>query len=435
MQALLSFGHAPPLSAPMRFFLSAPLFGIFAGMLLLSSGPESLASRWTPSTLALTHLLTAGFMLQIMLGAMVQILPVVAGANIRRPLLMARLVHASAGAGALTLVAGFLNLIPFAYSASVLLLGGGVTLFVTAAGHALYRVPTTNPTIRGLKLALFGLSVTTVLGVLLATARAGNVVLSLPSATSLHVAWGFFGWGCVLLSAVALIVVPMFQITPRYPEWFARPFSGAVFGGLCFWSLAVVSGEHALAAILSVTLAVAASTFAVLTIFLQRRSLRPRFDATQRCWRVAMSCTVAACLLATAVECFPEFGERLDWPLTCGVLVLVGGFMSVLIGMLYKIVPFLIWLHLQNQGGGRVLAPNMNKMIAGQQVDRQTRSHFLSIALLLAATLWPAAFTYPAAATLVVANGWLLRNLLAAVGVYRRECSRMAALPADTSGG
>ena len=28
-----------------------------------------------------------------------------------------------------------------------------------------------------------------------------------------------------------------------------------------------------------------------------------------------------------------------------GVLVLVGGFMAVIVGMLYKIVPFLVWLH------------------------------------------------------------------------------------------
>jgi hypothetical protein len=39
------------------------------------------------AALALTHLITVGFMLQVMLGAMIQILPVVAGANISRPLL------------------------------------------------------------------------------------------------------------------------------------------------------------------------------------------------------------------------------------------------------------------------------------------------------------------------------------------------------------
>ena len=58
MQALLSFEQSPPISAPLRFFLTAPLFGMLAGALLLWGGPDLLASRWTPGALALTHLIT-----------------------------------------------------------------------------------------------------------------------------------------------------------------------------------------------------------------------------------------------------------------------------------------------------------------------------------------------------------------------------------------
>ena len=34
MKALLSFDKAPPFAAPLRFFLTAPLFGVLAGVLL-----------------------------------------------------------------------------------------------------------------------------------------------------------------------------------------------------------------------------------------------------------------------------------------------------------------------------------------------------------------------------------------------------------------
>lgn len=70
MQDLLSFDQSPPLAAPLRFFLTAPLFAILAGLTLLASGPDALASRWTPAMLALTHLVAVGFMLQVMLGAL-----------------------------------------------------------------------------------------------------------------------------------------------------------------------------------------------------------------------------------------------------------------------------------------------------------------------------------------------------------------------------
>ena len=89
MQALMSFESAPPFAAPIRFFLTAPLFAFLAGLLIVIEGPDIFASRWMPETLAVTHMLTVGFMLQMMFGALIQILPVVAGANLSQPLQVA----------------------------------------------------------------------------------------------------------------------------------------------------------------------------------------------------------------------------------------------------------------------------------------------------------------------------------------------------------
>ncbi|WP_295484038.1 hypothetical protein [Accumulibacter sp.] len=85
--------------------------------------------------------------------------------------------------------------------------------------------------------------------------------------------------------------------------------------------------------------------------------------------------------------------------------------MSVTIGMLYKIVPFLVWSHLQNLGGGRVIAPNMNKVIAAGRINGQMYAHFVALALLLGAALWPPWFARPAGLALLTANAWLLYNL------------------------
>ena len=45
-----------------------------------------------------------------------------------------------------------------------------------------------------------------------------------------------------------------------------------------------------------------------------------------------------------------DLTELPGWGLYFGILLLVGGFMSLIIGMLYKIVPFLAWMHLRNRG-------------------------------------------------------------------------------------
>src|SRR3569833_1424030 len=98
-QAGLSFEQAPPFSLPMQCFLSAPLV-LLAAALLGVMDPALLASRWTPQALALTHALTLGFLAMAMLGALMQMLPVVAGSPLPRPRAVAWLVQGPRARGA-----------------------------------------------------------------------------------------------------------------------------------------------------------------------------------------------------------------------------------------------------------------------------------------------------------------------------------------------
>ena len=432
MQALLSFDQAPPFAAPFRFFVTAPLFAILAGILLLWSGPELFASRWTPSALALTHLVTAGFMMQAMLGAMLQILPVAVGANIVKPLRVASIVHAAISVGALLLAAAFLSYNALAFAFAAASLGLGVFVFIGAAAHALHRVPTITPTIRGIKLALLGLGVTVSLGMLLAVAQGsalGEVLGgSLMPLVDIHLTWGWMAWGGVLLAAVAYVVVPMFQLTPAYPDWFGQAYSGALLSSVALWTVLYLAGWNTLSALFGSALAGLAALFSIITLNIQRRSKRAKFDATQHYWRIAMLSALAACALWFTARIFPLIGEWQAWPLLLGVLLLFGTFMSVIVGMLYKIVPFLVWLHLQNLGHGRLSAPNMKKVLSEPQMVRQMIVHFAAVTMLVLAVFWPAWFVYPAGLALVIANAWLLRNLLSAAGVYRRHRAKIAAL-------
>lgn len=432
MQELLSFDQSPPLAAPLRFFLTAPLFAVLAGVLLLSSGPDGLASRWTPAVLALTHLIAVGFMLQVMLGAMLQIMPVVAGANMARPLRVASLVHAAISLGTLVLVAAFLTFSPALFKLAAVVLGAGVTVFVASATRALYGIASPSPTIQGLKHALAGLAVTVGLGVAMTVSLGWSLNLPLLQLADLHLGWGFVAWGAVLLAAVAYVVVPMFQITPAYPDWFDRRFSWVALTVTALWTIAEVLGWDLVSTLLGGAVVSLAALFAAVTLNIQRRSKRARFDATQHYWRGAMLSALMAGALWLAARTLAVVGEWPAWPLLCGVLVLFGAFMSVIIGMLYKIVPFLIWLHLQNAGElgrqGRVPAPNMKKIIAASDMDRQLLAHFSACALLLLAVCWPTAFVYPAGIALIVANGWLLRNLWSAILVYRAHLRKIEQL-------
>lgn len=421
MQALLSFEQAPPIAAPFRFFLTAPLFSALAGVLLLINGAEIFSSRWSPAALAATHLITVGFMLQVMIGAMVQILPVVAGANLARPLLVAIVVHGLMVAGTLALIAGFLGISALAFPMAVLLLVSGIGLFVLMAALSLCGVPSTSATIAGFKRALLGLLVVVAIGVALVGGLEGHWSLAMIAVTRMHVVWGLGAWGLGLLSAVAYVVVPMFQITPPYPLWFSRFFGGALLTSVAMASIASLTATEWLLSLLEATTVWLAAGFCAMTLWLQARSKRARPDLTQRFWRVGLSFGLAASLLWGVVHVIPALEPYAQWPLVFGALVLVGGFVSVISGMLYKIVPFLVWLHLQNRGNGKVMAPNMKMVLAESRMARHFYAHLASCALLVAAPFWPSVLARLAGLAMIAASTLLAANLLSAVAVYRRH--------------
>ena len=140
MQRALSFTRSPPLSVPLRFLLNAPLFALMAALLLLWAGPEALQSRWTPYTLALTHLLTLGVLGSTMAGAMMQILPVATGIQVVQPRQTAIAVHALLTTGTVALVLAFLLARPWLFGMALLLLGAAFAWLLTATALGLWRL-------------------------------------------------------------------------------------------------------------------------------------------------------------------------------------------------------------------------------------------------------------------------------------------------------
>ncbi|MDD2884899.1 MAG: hypothetical protein PHT48_07660 [Dechloromonas sp.] len=431
MQALLSFDQSPPLAAPLRFFLTAPWFAVLAGVLLWSEGATVFASRWMPSALAATHLLTLGFMLMTMLGALIQIFPVVAGANMAHPLRLARVVHGATSVGSLCLALAFLYSLPwlFALAGGLLLLA--IAYFLGAAGLALRGQGLANPTIRGLKLALFGLWVTLLLGLGLVGALAGGWRLPWAGLTDLHAAWGLAGWSGTLLVAMAYVVVPMFQLTPGYPARESQLLSPVLLLCLLLWSVALLFSAEQVVRLAEAGLALLGLLFAGRTLYLQAHRRRPRRDALAAYWQSGMLAAILACGMLLTAAIAPALAQQRAWPLVFAVLLVAGAFMSFINGMLYKIIPFLGWLHLQNAGRGT--APPMAKLMPEAPALRQWWLHQLALLTLLLAALWPESFARLAGFCWVLANAALGWNLWQAARRYRQY--RPAPMASGQGGG
>ncbi|MFN6960950.1 MAG: hypothetical protein ACK4N6_01800 [Rhodocyclaceae bacterium] len=430
MHPQLSFDQAPPIDVPFRFFLTAPLFGIAAGMLLAIVGGDMFASRWMPSALAGTHLLVLGFMLQAMCGALLQFLPVAAGANVWRPRWVAAVVHPLSIVSAVLLVVAFLTRHAVLFMAAANGLALALGFFVVVVGIALWRTPARGATVMALRIAVLGLVATLSLGILLATGLARGDDWPLIALTDLHAAWGLGGWALILLAGVSYYVVPMFQLTPAYPTWLARSFPLLLLAVLLGWSLpfdAAASARQQAAFIGGVAVS---SVFAVSTLTLQQRRRRKVSDATFLFFRTAMLALLAVFASVSTFHLLPTLQNDPRGAVWIGLLVIVGVFVSAIDGMLYKIVPFLNWLHLSNLCGLGTMPPTMHQMIPEKRMRGQFSLHLAALATLLAAVWWPW-LARPAGLLFAASCAWLGYNLLGAVGVYRGFKARIRA---DVSG-
>lgn len=426
MHPELSFDQAPPIDVPFRFFLTAPLFGMAAGLLLLILGEDMLASRWTPAALAGTHLLVAGFMLQAMCGALMQFVPVAAGGNIWHPRWVAAWVHPLLTIAVLLLVSAFLSQRPALFMAAahsfVLALG----VFAFAVGWALWRTPARGPTIVALRFALVGLLATLLLGALLATGLATSADWPLLSLTDVHAAWGLGGWALILLAGVSYFVVPMFQLTPGYPAWLARGLPWLMVVVLLLWTTQFRDTTHGGSQWIFLGGLAVASLFALTTLRLQQRRRRKVSDVTLLFFRTAMLALLGVFLSALVFAALPELRFDPRAAIWLGMLAIVGGFVTAINGMLYKIVPFLNWLHLQSLCGLQAVPPTMHQMISATAMRGQLRLHWAALALLLAA-VWLPGLARAGGLLFALSCAWLGWNLLGAVRVYLRFRSRIRA--------
>ena len=429
MHASLSFDQAPPISVPYRFFLVAPWFGVMAGILLAWSGSDAFASRWTAEALALTHLIALGFMLQAMCGALFQFIPVAVGGNVWRPKLVANTVQPLLLLATLLLVAGFLFSRPVLLSAAVpfflLALGG----FVVVVALALWRTPATGMTLWAMRMAIGGLAVTVLLGSLLAEALRYGLAVPIVELTNVHLAWGLGGWALMLLAGVSYHVVPMFQLTKPYPLWFTRWFGPLLLLLLLAWSSRLFLDLSRWSLLVTLPLLLMVSVYAGLTLWLQYTRRRKIHDVTSLYFRTAMLSMLALAMSGAAFVLWPVLGADPRAVVWLGILAFAGVFVSAISGMMYKIVPFLNWLHLQRLGGPISAVPNMKKMIPAEAMTGQLRLHVLAVVLLLAA-VWQPGLTRLAGLALAASFAWLGWNLVGSVRRFQtfRDQIRAAAL-------
>ncbi len=423
----LALDQAPPLWVPLGFFLAAPLYLAAAGLLLALGGASLWTSRWTPGALATVHLILLGFLSQVMFGALLQVFPVLAGAPVPRV--------AGVSAGLLGLLnlgvplqcGGFLSGERALLVTGSLLVAAAVVLLLGAAGGSLLRAQGSRHTLIAMGLSLLALLVTAALGLGLVGGLVGLWgIPDLAGWTDVHLSWGLFGWAGILLVGVSYQVLPMFYLSPELPLALRRWLAPTLFLALILTSLAVLLGAPAALAAGLLAAGFLAYVGSTHWSLLERR--RARADVTLDFWRLGF----LAILVAVP-------GALLGLPtMSLGVLLLLGVMVGIPTGMLYKIVPFLAWFHLQQaQIQTRRLAvrvPHTGLLLPARRARWQWALHLGALGVLLIGPLAGDLGVRFGGGLLVLAALLLEANLGQTFLKYLRVRAKLAAPPVEGRG-
>ena len=412
-QGGLSLEQAPPISVVLRFFVTASIFGVLLGLFLVADS-LGLTASINNKQVIITHTLALGVMASFMLGSLFQMLPVIAGVVLNMPTKKATIVHLLFVVGLLIQLYAFADAsTPLPYFLASAYLGTGLLYSLYSMLKELIKIKDHSSSSKGMIFALGSFVLVILLGIYLLLTLGGYVDGAIfVQVKELHYSFALFGWLSLLIVSVSFQVIEMFYITPKYPTWMSRYLTLSIFILLLLKTIAIfmVVPTELITAFLSILFML----YAVVTIHRLYYRKRPTSDATVWFWRLGMGLLIVS-MFITLLDTFVEIGLEVKM---LSYTTFIGFALSIVFAMTYKIVPFLTWFHLSNQG--YIEAPMMHDVIHPKKAKKQFYIHVAMLAVLAISLFFNYFILNLLSAVLVLVSfGWLLYHLVYAIRKYQ----------------
>jgi hypothetical protein len=366
----MSMSLANPATARRSFGLPLGFlaFGVLSFLLLnglFALSLTGIADAWfrNPWALLVTHLFTLGFVTAIIMGAVYQLLPVILETTLWSEKL--GYVHlACYVTGVVTLLAGFGTM-----SAPLLATGGsliltGVVLFLVNAANTMRTARHWHHSATFLICSLFYLGMVATLGFLLAlNIHTGFFGAATKGYLAMHAALGFGGWFTLTIMGVAYRLIPLFTLS--HHTFGARTWTALALVNLSILSLATATGFDADRPVLAVCVGVGVA--GVLLFLSEMHTIihtrvRKELDLGLRFAITAFLSLIITLALALLFLLMPS--DYVTPARTVGLIYGVGmGWVALMVvGNMYKIVPFLVWTARYASRIGKEKVPTLREL-------------------------------------------------------------------------
>ncbi len=377
--------HAPSVSLPLRFMVTG-LLALFTGVGLLVLRPEMLATyHYNQYVIAVTHLFVLGWICTIVMGATYQLVPVALETRLYSEKLATwQFVFHVVGFAGMVWMFWTWNMQQVGHFGSVLTVG--VVLFVYNIARTLLRVPRWNVIAAAVASALVWLPLAVCAGLTIVAGKCsyesapalgpgnpfGVLLHGLKavaaftgrfdqiSAMHAHAHLGALGVFVMLIVGISYKLVPMFTLSEIQSHRRALASVVLLNAGLLGAFLTILL-RHPLKLAFALLVVAGLACYGIEMVAILRARKRRSLD-----WGIRSFLTAIALLAPLSV-----LALILSWPslpLTTltgrlenlyGFLALAGVVSFAIIGMFYKIVPFLVWYGSYSTHIGRHKVPSL----------------------------------------------------------------------------
>jgi hypothetical protein len=386
----LSLEQSPPLKVILPFFITA-LFFLVVAVIVFFFSDIYILDRWSPSTIGLVHFFNLGFLVMAMMGVLTQMLPVLAGVTLPNVLWTSRVVHFLMTLGALFFPLGMI------YSSHMMIRVGVLGVWIAICIFYINTLLALQKGIRSSTVTSFKISSVCALVTLVLAGRLawgwtgwGEMAFYRTALIELHIAWVLFGMTFVLVMGVAYKVVPMFYVTPPPSFFLSNYASRIVLFFLLLWTLVFLSFifekyvwlQKIIPVIrIGLSLVVIYFSFEMLRQLSKRK--RPVVDTTILYWTLSMILFSFAAFIYSLLPFFPDLIKLEILSTSCFGLAIL----SLVTGMFFKIIPFLLWFHLSAKGVKS--GPTMRELFPDKLARKQFYLHLLMILSLFSCIFMP----------------------------------------------
>jgi len=350
--------RSPEFSLPLRYFGLGVAAYLVAMLGLVLVGPALTGSPWNPRVLGLTHVMTLGAIVGMIMGAAYQMVPVV----LLAPIWSQPLGKASFWVflpGVLAMVAGFWFSQAAWLGIGATLAGFAIAAFLVNIALSLLKGAQWNVVGAFLVTSLLALGAAVSLGMIRALSYANPAgAWVIPNAMTIHAHLAAFGCATLLIFGVSYRLIPMFAVTAERDH---RAWGVLALGTLGLLGIACGS-FHQLDGLVRAGALVAAASAALwawdaLAMF--RARTRRTLDAGLSYVYAAIAWLILAAAMGVALAWgwIPPGIPTDRWAIAYAVTGMVGFITFTTIGQFHKIMPFLAWYHRYSSLVGKAKVP------------------------------------------------------------------------------